>query len=224
MEYFFNQLDYETKIRLQSTQILKLRGLVSSDFKLRIPLEPIRGSEYKALVIKPNAPPEKLLVGLLWHAMFGKYFKVYHWLILFNLTVKTLQADSSEALVLILILTSTGNPGTSWEQNSQPVRKVLQRLAPEKKEEILQWILSKLPYTLPKKDPKIESFFTVKRELVNIRRPKVPNRIGVGYKDKGSLPKGKRPDLSSSEFLFDLEDRFFLLVRRLKHKYPFLKS
>lgn len=222
MEYFFNALDYDTKLRLQSTKKLKLRGLASSDFRIKIPLEPLHNrSTYKALVLTPLDSPPKVLIGLLWTAMFGKTFRVYHWYLLFELLLKTINAESSEAILKILLLISTENSGKSWNQKFKPMKTLLYNVMEEDSKNEINEILSNLPYKLPKKNPKIETLIKVETKTFKLKKPKEPNRIGVGYKDKGNLPSGVKPDLETSEFLFDLEDRFFYLNRHIKSKYPY---
>lgn len=222
MEYLFNSLDYETKLRLLSTKKLKLRGLASSDFRVKFPLEPLHNRKvYKALVLTPLAPPEKILVGLLWTALFGKTLRVYHWLLLFNLTLKTINAESSEALIKILLLLYTEKSGKSWNQRFKPVKTRLFQLMGDNYTKELQSILERLPYQLPKKNPMIENLIGFEIKKFKLQKPKEPRRIGVGYKDKGNLPSGVKPDLEVSEFLFDLEDKFFHLNRQIKSRYPY---
>jgi hypothetical protein len=217
-EYLFNSLDYETKVRLQSPKNLKLRGLASSDFKVKFPLEPTHNrSSYKAISITPLASPEKVLVGLLWTAMFGKNFRVYHWLLLLELLLKTINSKGSEAILKILCLLTTENSGQSWNQKYKPMKTLLgKRLSAKDCEREIQDILKNLPFQLPHKDPIIENLVQMKVVDVILKKPKEIRRIGVGYKDKGTLPSGNTPEPLDSEFLFDLEDRFFVLVAKLK--------
>lgn len=221
-EYLFNSLDYETKARLQSTKKSKLRELALSDFRVRIPLEPTHDRvKYKALKITPLASPEKVIVGLFWTALFGKTLRVYHWLLIFELLLKTRGSRGSEAMLKILLLLTTENSGQSWNQKYKPVKTILTNVMGDNFKKELDDILKELPFQLPMKNPKIETLLRVEVIEVKLKKPKAPRRIGVGYKDKGNLPDGVRPDLETSLFLFDLEDWFWHLNRQVKSKYPY---
>jgi hypothetical protein len=118
----------------------------------------------------------------------------------------------------ILIL-STGKPGNvNWMHNHRPIRTALiSQLGQDGGTDELMKIVNDLPIQLPKKGPKIEELFLIKEIFVNQRKPNVPSRIGVGYKDKGGLGGGSEDPLAVSDFL-DREEVFDFLLRQAKNQ------
>lgn len=221
---FLNSLEAERIKILFAPKNQKIRGLSSSFFDFKIALESTAGKQkVKAISVKPKSTTDKILVGLLWEAFFGKKFKVVHWFILFNVLIRTLK-ESKESEVLLGILTiMTANAATShWRSNMKPLRTILySRLDEEQADKLLNYLLDSIPVQLPKKRPKIENSLSVDlKGFIYQRAPKPKRYIAVGYKDKGSLGKA-RADLSdpSSEIQMEVDRTYEVLLRQVKSKY-----
>lgn len=186
--------DAEALVALLGPKKSKLRSLPTSFFRRKLPLSAKAGKRLvPAIEVKPlSGSTEKILVALIWEACFGKNFRVIHWNILFDCLTKTIQNDrASEALMRILRILSTAQAGRDFKTHLRPVRKIVSRkfMDQAKSEEYIQKrILDLLPFKLPKKNPHLEKLLSINYDSRIIqRKPLEPNRIGVGYKDKGSL-------------------------------------
>jgi len=202
----------------------KIRGLTASFFKFKIPLEATNGrSDVKALAIIPLVgQPEKLITALIWEALFGKKFKVCHWMILFQMFLRTIsKTRESEALLTILYLITAQAGLSRWNSNMKPLKTMLSKnLGEQLSEEFLQDILKNLSFKLPHRSPDIDKHFRIDHNaVIKQSTPAEQRRIGVGYKDKGSLRKetGVEPESFTFE---ETEQMFDLLLRRIKMKYP----
>lgn len=200
---------------------VKARSLTTTFYRFRIPLTPKTGAtSYKALQIEPvTLKPEKILVGLLWNAMFGKKFKIVHWFILFQVLSKTLKADNASRAILGILMIITAKAGTSWNTNIGPVRTIVRRVKDSDSDRVINGLLRDLPFRLPEKGPKIDDVIKVSIVQVKMRRPKEAARIGVGYRDKGSLNVGSSYDPLPPDLFEDAEDIFDRLLRQTKKRY-----
>lgn len=219
-------LDAEDIFIQMSSENVKIRSLVSTFFKCKIPLERTSGkNSVPALEVYPlTRTSSKIVVGLLWHACFGRKFKVYHWYILFRLFTRTLQKSrQSEALLTILCILTANAEAMRWQSNMKPLRSILvQKLGDEQGTKVLEKILKDLPFQLPKKGPKIDDLLEITKGTIKQRKPKELARIGVGYKDKGNLPKGSTLEYPTLPFIEETEDVFVVLHRQVKNKYLYL--
>jgi hypothetical protein len=220
-ETFLDPLEVERIKSVFSPDRVKVRQLTLSFFHTRIPLTPTSyGRSYKALEVTPIAfNAEKILVGLLWHAMFGKKFKIVHWNILFNVFTKTINDNNQSRAILAILMIITARAGKSWNTTLVPVMTIVRRKSSEDYDKIIQELLNMLPFRLPKKAPKIESLIKFEEVEVYLRRPKDPNRIGVGYKDKGSLGSESTIEALPPDLFLEREDVFDLLLRQVKQRY-----
>jgi hypothetical protein len=216
-------LEAETLFVQISSENVKIRSLVSTFFKCKIPLERTANkSDVLALDVKPlTGKSSKIVVGLLWHACFGRKFKTYHWYILFRLFTRTLQKSrESEALLAILCILTANAEAKRWQSNLKPLRSILVgKLGDEQGTKVLNDILKQLPYQLPKKGPKIDDLLDIRQGTIRQRKPKELVRIGVGYKDKGNLPKGSTLEFPNIPYEEEIEDQFDVLLRQVKMKY-----
>lgn len=223
---FTDLLEQEDLRFLLSPKNRKVRSLVSTFFRRKIPLEPTSGkSKVRAIVVKPKTRhSSQIVVGLLWNALYGRKFKVYHWYILFIVLLRTMEKDKcSEAILSVLMILSTQVGAIKWQSNMKPLRSLLLRHYDDRTtREILMKLRKDFPYQLPRTGPKIDDLMDVSVGWIFQRKPKELARIGVGYKDQGSLSKrGFTPELPNLEdFLSDYEDTFEILVRRIKRNYP----
>lgn len=203
---------------------VKIRGLATSFFKFKIPLEATDGRrDVKAIAIVPLiGQPEKLITALLWEALFGKSFKVCHWMILFQLFLRTVsKTRESEAILTILYLITAQAGLSRWNSNFKPLKTMLSNnLGEQKGRETLQDILENLPYKLPHRNPGIDKHFRIDfNSVIRQTAPAELRRIGVGYKDKGSLKK--ETSIEPESFIFEeTEQMFEILLHRIRNKFP----
>lgn len=221
LEDLLSPLDAETLKSLLTPEKLRMRGLVPSFFKFSIPLERNQNSRVKALIFKPlTSNSGKILVGLFWNILFGRKFKVYHWYILFAVLIRTIEKGSQSRNLLKLLVISTSSEGKTWQSSMKPIKTILTQLhGKDTAEGMITEILKHLPYELPKKGPIIEELLEVKVDSLINKKPTDPRRIGVGYKDKGSLGNGA-PEPESPEFFLEQIDAFDFLLRQVKNEIP----
>lgn len=209
---------------LVSSENAKIRSLATSFFKFRIPLEPTAGRDtVKAISVRPLVDnTDKILVGLLWEACFGKKFKVIHWHILMHVLIRTIEKDrQSEALLAILTIMTANAATSNWSTNMVPLRTILfKKLDEDKAQNLLEYLLDSLPIRLPKKRPTIEKSLSVKLDgSIKQKRPREISRIGVGYKDKGGgVGTGGNEPFGTNANL-EPDQTFESLLRQVKHKY-----
>jgi len=210
---------------LFSPENLKVRNLSISFFSFKLPLEPTHSrTSCKCLIFKPlpGVKAENLLVALLWEAVFGKKFKVYHWYVLFNVLIRTINKDkNSEALLSILVILTANAATTRWNSNLKPMKSIFRRIyGTESHQFELEKLLNNLPYRLPRKSEGIENFMQITEGMFKLEKPKELARIGVGYKDKGSLSSEKvDPELQTFQFFIEKEEFFDVLLRQVQLKY-----
>jgi hypothetical protein len=217
IEEILGPLGAERIKSLLSSESSKVRGLSSSFYHFKVALEPTHSKRrFEAIVVKPLSPnADKLIVGLLWQALFGKSFKTIHWYMLFAVLIKTARRDSASLAMMKILILSTGKPGNlNWMHNHRTIRTTLvSLLGREQAEAVIKEIVEDLPVKLPKKGPIIDELFSIQKKSVTQRKPNEPSRIGVGYKDKGGLGGGLEEPLAGSDFL-EREEVFDLLLRQ----------
>ena len=201
-------LSEETKtllLDLLAKPTVASHSLTRSDLTLSVPISPIRAgiSSWEVIRIEPLwGQLDAALTALLWSSLFGRDFKVIHWNLLYRFCEKrNFKSDTVAGIFRILRLTSSLTPivkklengnlvkrSPSWETNIRSGRTVLtQALSRVDADSMLKEILSFLP-ELPKKRPgNLDEFFAISTVKVNPRKPLPTARIGVGYKDKGSI-------------------------------------
>lgn len=221
LEDLLSPLEAERIKSVFSPDRVKVRSLSTSFFRFSIPLSTTSSSSsYKALQIEPVASSaQKILVGLLWHAMFGRKLKIVHWFILFQVFSKTINDNAQSRTILAILMIITSKDGRSWNTNLDPVMRVVRRKSRKDPELIVQELLKDLPFRLPKKAPKIDDLFRIREVSVSMQRPKDSNRIGVGYKDKGSLNSGSKIEPLPPDLFLEREDIFDRLLRQIESKY-----
>jgi hypothetical protein len=218
---FIDPVELERWSILFSPDNVKVRGLPSSFFQMRFPLEPTHSrARVRALSVKPlTSNTDKIVSTLLWHACFGKKFKAIHWYILFNVLIRTIKKDrNSEALLALLSILTANAAATKWDTNMKPLKSILlSKLGQTEHLKILESILNDLPFKLATKGADIDSVISFENSLIELRKPRELARIGVGYKDKGSLNTKVKPDLPSSDVIVsEKEDCFEFLLNKVK--------
>jgi hypothetical protein len=226
-EEFFSPLEGEDLESLFSEHNEKLRSLSASFFNRHYLLSVSSGlvrQERQAVFIKPlQLNAQKILVGLLWTALYGKNFRVVHWNLLFDVLLRTIQHDRpSWALMLILRLTATSKDARDLNTKLDPVRRIIGRkVDAETKNKLLKQLENALGVRLPQKDPKIEKLLDIERRAYRPRPPKLPQRKR-GYDDKGHLPDETNPKVpASNELLPEKQDFFALLLRQTDQQFRF---
>jgi hypothetical protein len=218
---FIGPLEEESLQSLFPDKSSRLRSLPASFFRRSYPIEKYdsQSGTKKKVVIKPLVQnSDKIIVGLLWTACFGRNFRVYHWNLLFDILLRTLSHDrTSRALMLILRLTATSKDARDFSTKLDPVNRVVGRKVEKiEQQSFMETLLSSLPYRLPKKDPKIDTLLDIQISSLRVRPPLIPQRKR-GYNDKGTLRDETRPELVPSvefEELEKKEDVFELLLRQ----------
>jgi hypothetical protein len=138
---------------------------------------------------------------MLWFLLF-KGITVLEWFVLsyqLDLLLREGRIGSCACLAGVLQLSSeTRKRSESWFSHLRPIHKILSSRVPKsdqkdnERRSLLDIVIQELK--IPKKAMPISSLYSHTWETVRISRPKDPNRLGVGYKDKGNLPKGDRPE------------------------------
>jgi len=220
---FLDPLEVEDLESLFPQRNEKLRSLSASFFDRKYllscePTGPVRPQRQAVYVKAKSGNGQKILVGLLWTALFGKNFKVIHWNLLFDILLRTAKDDGpSRALMLILRLTATSKDARDLNTNLDPVRRIIRRST--QKDEEYRFKMNQferlLGIRLPGKDPKIENLLEFHQGPYSAR-PATRSQRKRGYNDKGHLPDKTNPKvpLGSSEPLEEKEDIFALLLRQ----------
>jgi hypothetical protein len=173
------------------------------DFRAEIPLEPTFGkSKVGVLRIRPKGRNAKeIFAALIWTALFGsKRFTMIHWYLIYHLFEKQIRKDNRSLALLRILRITTERSGQSFNQKLKPIKTIVQNVLG--KEQAIRYCLNlakDLGIKLPEKDPKLNDLLRVETGWKFQRRPEPERRIGVGYKDKGSLPKGPKEDTECSE-------------------------
>jgi hypothetical protein len=193
------------------------------DFRTEIPLESVFGKRsIQVLKIRPlSGRASHLFESLIWTALFGsKRFTMVHWYLLYHLFEKQISKNKKSLALLKILLITTERSGSSFNQKLKPVKTIVQSVLG--KELALKYIknLEKdLGIKLPEKDPQLVKQLYIQYGTRIQRKPKEPARIGVGYKDKGTLPKGPKEDTSCSEdYLALVGDLFADLLREAQQE------
>lgn len=190
------------------------------DFECVLPLDPrhksggYRAYRTKSLTENSSAIQESLL----WNAIFGnKSFRVIDWLLLFNYLTRNLINDKpASALMAILRITAGGNPSDleSFESSLYSVRQIAANiLGKELAIKLCQVIQKSLGVKLPTSVEKLDKLLEVKVISIRPKRSPDPARIGVGYKDKGTLSKTPKEEPLDGDWIEPVEDCFLQLIK-----------
>jgi hypothetical protein len=220
-EEFFNPLedeDIESLLLPQRNE--KLRSLSASFFNRKYLLSVTGGSlrnQRQAVFVKPKQGAQKIIVGLLWNAMFGRKFKVIHWNILFDLFIRTIDNNrASRAMLTVLRLTAASKDVRDMFSNMDSVSRIVKRkMDKDKAEQFLNQLVNSFGMQFPKTAPVINELLDISQGNYNPPKPKRPQRKR-GYDDKGHLPDETNPIVlpELSVQVEDKEDLFDLLLRQ----------
>lgn len=227
-EEFFNPLedeDIESLLLPQRNE--KLRSLSASFFNRKYLLSVTGGSlrnQRQAVFVKPKQGAQKIIVGLLWNAMFGRKFKVIHWNILFDLFIRTIDNNrASRAMLTVLRLTAASKDVRDMFSNMDSVSRIVKRkMDKDKAEQFLNQLLNSFGMQFPKTAPVINELLDISQGNYNPPKPKRPQRKR-GYDDKGHLPDETNPIVlpELSVQVEDKEDLFDLLLRQTDRYFKF---
>lgn len=227
-EEFFNPLedeDIESLLLPQRNE--KLRSLSASFFNRKYLLSVTGGSlrnQRQAVFVKPKQGAQKIIVGLLWNAMFGRKFKVIHWNILFDLFIRTIDSNrASRAMLTVLRLTAASKDVRDMFSNMDSVSRIVKRkMDKDKAEQFLNQLVNSFGMQFPKTAPVINELLDISQGNYNPPKPKRPQRKR-GYDDKGHLPDETNPIVlpELSVQVEDKEDLFDLLLRQTDRYFKF---
>jgi hypothetical protein len=198
--------DAESLVALLEPKKSKLTGLPATFFRRKLLLSAKHGRRsVPAISVRPlTASSQKILSELILGALYGKSFKVIHWNILFDCLTRTIQNDrSSEALMRILRILSAAQAGQDYRTTMRPVKRIVSKvLGDEQAEEYInQKIKNLLPFKLPQRPPRIDDVLEIDWSAKHVmRKPLEQRRVGVGYKDKGSLRQDSVEEPLAYEF------------------------
>lgn len=200
-------IDQETADRLydQGTNpsSSNLQAIRLPDFRVNIPLEPTFGkTRVPCLKVKPKTGnAKKIWEALLWTAIYSsKSFRIKHWYLLYYLFEKQISKDPASLALLRILRISTERSGKSLDQKLRSVRTMILNVHDrELAQRYCAKLESDLGVKLPTEDPHLDKLLEFQTGILIQKKPKAPARIGVGYKDKGTLPKGPKEDPECSE-------------------------
>lgn len=193
--------------------------------QILIPTESITREETKGLLVKTFSGKLSVPRHLLWHLLF-KNITVIDWFLLLKYLELNLKGSNelfNACLAGVLSLSSSTRIGLKdREDQLKPIHKKLlgtPKWDPNLKETLLDCIIRILG--VPQKGMPLDQIRTIGRITRKNPRPLPVNRIGVGYKDHGSMgpdrPESPPDDLEviSSNFneksVFELWDSIFSL-------------
>lgn len=197
------------------------------------PLEPKAGKslvQHIRVKLKKSRDLKEAFEALLWCAIYGsKHFTVLIWYLLFNIFCKTISDNKqSEALLKILRITTTSrSEGSDLRTHLKPVRTILVQCLQDNDRAVKYCkILEKdLGIKLPTKIKPLTDYFEITYPLKVQKKSPEPSRIGVGYKDKGTLPKEPKQDpIPDESYNLPENDIFVDLLARTKEVLAFSES
>lgn len=153
--------------------------------KLSLPLSrPNDGGEYSKLTIR-STKRGSTVPSVLWECLFGQP-RVVHWLFMFELLNFTTEYSlvTQQIFNVLMIINESGHDGPprrSFDEKLKSVLKVHGKTAAEHMAKVFRESGISIPIT----KPDLGLHWSV--EVGKIQPARELSRIGVGYKDKGSL-------------------------------------
>jgi hypothetical protein len=201
----------------------------AGDFEFIIPLEPRHDrSSVRAFKVKViSRDGKKIFSALIWHALFGsKTFRVIHWYILFNYLSRTIRKNNRSRALMRILRISTQQCGKALNQHIRPVKTIVSYfLGKELAMKYIQSILSDLDLKLGYDKPDLTKFFHLEEIHLHQKRAPDKRRIGVGYRDKGTLSNSSHEEGEPDEsYVFPEEDTFVSLLKSTQEAAAFAES
>lgn len=187
--------------------------------KILVPLRTPTGSRFgKALLVK-LFDSKIAHRHLLWHAIFGKITCLEWFILLQNLEFATKRRTARYCACLAGVLSLTSNTRDrfdSWTSQTRPIHRSLKSKKTSREilgilpgTTLLDFVMTELD--VPQKGMSKENLINVTTVYPAGKSSPELSRVGVGYKDKGSLPQGVREeplpdDELPLEVSFEIED------------------
>lgn len=152
---------------------------------LKIPVSPRAGNSQDVFTVRNLSEPN--LVAVLWQCLFGTP-RVYHWLILFDLLNRVTKYEpGAQTIFNVMMLINSSSPkGGLTQQFNMKLKSVRAVLGHDEANTLAVEIKEYVKLEIPEKKP--ASTIKVSVETTRFRKPIEARFIGVGYKDKGTLP------------------------------------
>lgn len=162
-----------------------------SDFTKEVPLSRPQGRILRVLRIRGLKKPEEIYMALVRECLIGRYLKNFHVFLLFEFLwkQKTVTKQTAALMALILLVRTKVRP-YKWTGTCQSVHAYLsQHLSPQELRRVSERFFE-IFHQIPKRDPNISLHIEAVEDIRILKCPEEPRRIGVGYKDKGSIGSG----------------------------------
>jgi len=199
-------------------------GLAPSDFNGTINLEPTYGKgQIKVLRYESHAPSlERVFAALIWEASFGTHFKIWHWYILFNLLCKGSSLNNTKVGLFLLLRVVTAKRDLAFFSSMKCLYSILKDSFPdpEVSKSILTRFLNMFPIKIPPKDPRLHTLLSCRELTISLTKAPDVTRIGVGYKDKGSIGSPGLEPLGTNPEYIRLIDWWETLVSQTIQQFP----
>lgn len=166
--------------RRPSEELLFIPGLVE------IPISRRSGSEMTVARIRSSTKGQEV-PKVLWDCLFGTP-RTLHWFLLFEIVNRSTKYEPLLQLlfdVMMLINSNSPRGGSLESMLNMKEKSVRQVLGVQTADELAKTFRA-LGVSIPKKRPSLH--LSVSIETKKFQTPPEIRRIGVGYKDKGSLP------------------------------------
>lgn len=194
---FVNQRTQPNSRTVLETQTVqrKVSRLLTRSFTLNL-REPSSGKPGKRFVVKIHGETKYVVRHLLWHLLF-KGIKPLEWFILYREFEKQLKESPSTIKtkyfgLLLLLSNNTRKRLPDWKSSSKSVFKRLKDCnslsSNSPRKNLLEDILFELK--IPQKGDNLQNIYSSFISDFFNKKPIPLSRIGVGYKDKGSLKQG----------------------------------
>lgn len=193
------------------------RGLSSlgGQMTLSIPLRAPNGNTQGEILLVKIFDHKVCHRHLLWHLMF-RGISLVEWFIIFQkleFQLKTLDRAYCACLFGVLSRSSSTRKGLdSWTSRTKPIHKWAKSKnvsmnSKLSEDDLLQYLIRKL--MIPQKGESIDTLYNVQKIYPFGIKPRELSRIGVGYKDKGSMSNSEIIPEPDSELA--LEESFEIL-------------
>lgn len=162
------------------TVLSNKKGLV------KIPISPRRGNSQEVFTIRGLS--DQNWKAVIWQCLFGTP-RVYHWMILFDILNKVTKYEpGTQTIFNVMMLINSSSPkGGLKQQFNMKLKSVRAVLGLEVANDLAVEISDFTGINIPEKKP--ASSLKCSVETFKFSKPSEVRFIGVGYKDKGTLPE-----------------------------------
>jgi len=199
-------------------------GLSSSDFRGTVNLEPTygKGSVKVIKYCSHHQDASEVFAALLWEATFGTHFKIWHWYILFNILCKGTSLNNTKIGLFLLLRVVTAKRDLAFFSSMKCFNSILKDRFPDTvlRQSVLAKFMKLFSVTWPTSDPKLHMLLSARECKIVLEKAPDLTRIGVGYKDQGSLGSSTVEPLGSNPEYIRLYDWWETLESLAKQKLP----